>query len=182
MPNHETNNVVIVGDPEKIKKFLAEAFVQPGALFDEEENDTNDHDFPVLVFDLIVPQPENIETGGCSGEHEPGVICWYRWNIDNWGTKWGAYSHSHFQHQTLVKHESGETYGRVDLRFDTAWSAPIPIFEAIQEKWGVTVHAVTQDEGGYPDVEFGDPYGVGVIRKIVTHEFESWDMVAPAPN
>ena len=131
MPNHETNNVVVIGDPEKIKKFLAEAFVQPGALFDEEENDTNDHDFPVLVFDLIVPQPENIETGGCSGEHEPGVICWYRWNVDNWGTKWGAYSHSYFEHQNLVERADpdlrghpGEVGGHCARRHPGRWRLP----------------------------------------------------------
>lgn len=183
MPNHETNNVVIIGPVENIERFAQEAFVQPGAAYPGEDEAVNLRDIPILSFDLIVPQPANIEKGGCSGTHDPGEVCWYTWNLEHWGTKWGAYSHSHYQHRTLVARRTMEPYGRVDLRFETAWSQPTPIFEAIQDRWGVTVLAVTQDEGGYPDTSFGD--GAEIVKYLnreVVFEFESWDQEVQGAN
>jgi hypothetical protein len=139
----------------------------------------NTKSIPLLIFGLIVPEPENIEKGGCSGEHPEGVICWYTWHLKNWGTKWSAYEHSHYELRWLERYAAGdeprEVYGRVDLRFETAWSQPTPIFEAIEKRWDVTVHAVTQDGGGFPDVEYGDPYDAEVIRKVTVYEFDSYE-------
>lgn len=180
MPNNETNNVVVIGDPDKIRQFVDQAFIHPGQPFPNSD-ESNDKDFPVIYFPLIVPQPEGIERGGCTGEHEPGVICWYRWNTDNWGTKWGAYSHSFFRLRFLKGDEDGaQIYGRIDLRFETAWSQPTPILHAIEDRWGVRVHAVTQDEGGYPDVLFGEP--LELLQRVVTFEFDSWDSEVTEPR
>ena len=184
MPNHETNNVVIIGKPENIQRFVAEAFIHPGQPFPRDpEGLVNDKDFPLIDFELIVPPPPNIETGGCNGQHEEGVVCWYTWNLENWGTKWGAYSQDHFAVRYFDSGNEVEgVYGRVDLRFDTAWSQPTPIFEAIQTRWDLVVHAVTQDEGGFPDTEFGNPYDEEVIRKVTTFEFDSYDREVEAPE
>lgn len=171
MPNHETNYVTIIGTPKNIERFIAEAFVD----YNEEEHGYNILVPKLLIFDLVVPSPPNKEVGGCSGEHEEGVICWYTWNLEHWGTKWGAYSHTVFSHRTLKDkygENKGEVYGRVDLVFDTAWSAPTPIFEAIENRWDLTVHALTHDEGGFPDVEYGDPGEY--MHQIRTVEFDSW--------
>lgn len=77
----------------------------------------------IIDFAMLVPQPENIETGGCTGEHPEGVVCWYDWNITNWGTKWNGY-HLELEH-------GDET---VTLRFETAWAHPFPIVEALSKK------------------------------------------------
>lgn len=184
MPNHETNNVVIIGAPEKIRAFVAEG------LRDYEDGDKRwDSERPekVIDFSLIVPEPENIEQGGCPHapmDLRPGGayidedgqerVCWCAWNVDNWGTKWNAYSHTHYALRFLETWGTKEVYGRVDLRFETAWNQPTPILRAIEERWGVTVHAVTQDEGGADEVVYGDPYEEGLIRRVVAHEFESY--------
>jgi len=185
MPNHETNNVVIIGAPENIRRFAAEAFIQPGATYPNDPEAVNTASIPILNFDLIVPEPENIERGGCNGQHEDGVICWYTWHLENWGTKWGAYSHEHYELRWFERYAAGdeprEVYGRIDLRFETAWSQPTPIFQAIEQRWDVAVHCVTQDEGGYPDVEYGDPYGEEVIQRIVTMEFDSYEREVDEP-
>jgi hypothetical protein len=181
MPNWESNNVTVIGAPEDIRLFIEMAFVEPGETFPDSDA-TNDQDFPVLDFNLIVTPPANIEKGGCSGKHEEGVVCWYTWNIENWGTKWNAGSHSHYELRWFDDGSEGDgTYGRLDLRFETAWSQPVPIFERIEQRWNVKVHAVTQDEGGFPDAEYGDPYGTDVIRKVVTFEFDSYDTEVTAP-
>jgi Ferredoxin-like domain in Api92-like protein len=94
-------------------------------------------------FNLLIPQPENIEVGGCSGKHEPGVICWYTWSLENWGTKWNAYS----QDDTPGGYRT--TPGTA-LQFDTAWAHPEPIIFALSEKFPdveITVHFADEDLG-----------------------------------
>jgi hypothetical protein len=74
----------------------------------------------VVDFDLLIPQPDNIEKGNCSGKHEPGVVCWYNWSVQNWGTKWNAYDA-----------EIGDT----SLKFDTAWSHPVPVIVTLSTRF-----------------------------------------------
>lgn len=50
---------------------------------------------------------------------ETGFVSWYPWSIANWGTKWGAYSFSLVADDPLT------------IKFDTAWSFPTPVFEAL---------------------------------------------------
>lgn len=47
-----------------------------------------------------------------------GYCTWYRWAIDNWGTKWNACNVS---------------VGEKSIYLDTAWSFPAPIFEKLSE-------------------------------------------------
>lgn len=72
-------------------------------------------------FSLIIPEPAGIERGGCSGHHEPGVVCWYEWNIQNWGTKWNAYD--------------TDVISDTEVRFDTAWSHPLPVIEELVKRF-----------------------------------------------
>jgi len=200
MPNHETNTVVIIGKPENVARFVEEATVSREELSHDELGwgmSLSDYPERMIDFEKIVPPPENIETGGCpghggmngSGEYievdektgEQRVrTCWYWWNTEKWGTKWGAYGHSHFDHFTFKPFSSDEVLGRVDLKFETAWSQPTPIFEAIEERWDVEVHAVTQDEGGFPDVEFGNPWEH--LSREVTVNFEVWGRIEEAAD
>ncbi|WP_417372993.1 hypothetical protein [Glutamicibacter protophormiae] len=79
----------------------------------------------ITDFGLVIPQPANIETGDCPGRHEPGIICWLDWSIGNWGTKWNAYD---------TKTGALED-GTGTLQFDTAWSHPFPVLEALSVKF-----------------------------------------------
>lgn len=107
MPNHVTT--VITGPQKALASLLDDA--------------------GRVDFEYLVPPPANLEKGGCSGQHEPGVVCWYSWNVENWGTKWNAYS-------------SEVSEGR--LRFDTAWAHPDPVIRALALK--------------HPDVTFSVEY------------------------
>lgn len=78
----------------------------------------------IADFGLVIPQPANIETGDCSGQHDPGIICWRGWSINNWGTKWNAYDTKTEDHAD----------GTATLQFDTAWSHPFPVIEALSVK------------------------------------------------
>ncbi|MGZ4745673.1 MAG: DUF1281 family ferredoxin-like fold protein [Oryzihumus sp.] len=122
MPNHVTTEVR--GDQRALSSLL---------------NDAGEVDFRHLV-----PEPANIETGGCSGQHDPGVICWYSWNVENWGTKWNAY-------------DSEVEPGKV--RFDTAWSHPFPIIKALS-----LAHPDETFEVRYADEDLGHNLADYTIR------------------
>lgn len=91
----------------------------------------------------------------CRNLYEYGVADWYEWCCRYWGTKWNAC----------------QTYweGRC-LSFQTAWSAPHPILEALSKKYGVAFTHQWADEdignncgecwydgeGGYIEEDIGE--------------------------
>ena len=110
MPNWCENEVTITGDTEEqIKEF--KEYVSAG----EGE----------FSFEAIVPMPENVKDtthnhlGPNSGPN------WYDWSIENWGTKWDA-----DDVEVVDEDEESITYS-----FDTAWSPPEPICEALRAKF-----------------------------------------------
>ena len=84
-------------------------------------------------FALVIPEPESIFRGGCNMQHphpkEDGSgfyeHCWNGWNRDNWGTKWNGYD-------STVEPTEGDL---VIVRFDSAWSHPFPVMQALSEKF-----------------------------------------------
>lgn len=55
---------------------------------------------------------------------ERGLIDWYFWRNQHWGTKWDAYA-------TEVD-DSALHAGELRITFDTAWAPPTPVIHAIQ--------------------------------------------------
>ena len=76
---------------------------------------------------------------------EYGVLTWYDWNVQNWGTKWGT----HLE-------EDGIEVDQYNLRFwcETAWSPPNELLQFIANKYKVNVECFYEIEG------YGDD-GVG---------------------
>ncbi len=62
---------------------------------------------------------------------------WYGWRNENWGTKWEV---NEFYNN--IRHEN-----QLTLSFDTAWSPPIAIYEALVEQ-GYSVRAYYNEPGG----------------------------------
>ena len=106
MPNHITNKIEFYGEQENINKVLD--------LIKGEEK--------FIDFEKIIPMPDNIYRGNLGYEEEKlyGKNNWYDWSIENWGTKWNAY------HDNLDKANN-------TLTFDTAWSCPLPVLDALAE-------------------------------------------------
>ena len=63
-----------------------------------------------LDFQKIIPMPKSEKEN------------WYDWSIDNWGTKWNASTE-----------DVDEDDDRIYIRFNTAWSPPIPIIKKLHE-------------------------------------------------
>ena len=106
MPNWTANNVLFVGKRKQLE-----------TLKDMLKSDKNDFDF-----NNIIPMPKNIFRGNLGREEEEkyGDNNWYRWSIDNWGTKWNSVD-------TRVE-ENGST---LSYNFMTAWDCPREIVNAL---------------------------------------------------
>ncbi|WP_428491617.1 hypothetical protein [Rhodopila sp.] len=61
-----------------------------------------------------------------------GFTDWYEWSCSNWGTKWNA--------SGTETNEDSKEFGQIEIRYQTAWSAPEPVLAKMCEM--------------FPDVEF----------------------------
>ena len=122
MPNHCHNRVTFYSanteDVAKLKKIF------------EDEN----------TFTQIIPEPDWPNTPNKDGElpvkHEDPWLTyrfsdgkaddrWYNWRVYNWDTKWDAYD-------VVVTDDDPEN---VEIEFNTAWSPPEAICNAIREQY-----------------------------------------------
>ena len=103
MPNHIQNRVTFDCSEEKLNEILTAI-----CSINEETGQK------CVDFNKIIPMPDNIYRGNLGPRERElyGKNNWYDWSVQNWGTKWNAYSFS----------RDGNTIG-----FQTAWSAPHPI-------------------------------------------------------
>jgi hypothetical protein len=106
MPNHCSNRIAIVGDEARVKELQAKL-----VLLDE-----NGEVGTYFNFNAIVPEPENNED-------------WYGWRCQHWGTKWNSYNCNepelYYVHDDLV----------CSIDFDTAWSPPHEVIEALAPQY-----------------------------------------------
>ena len=73
---------------------------------------------------------------------ETGHGSWYGWSIAHWGTKWNSY-----RFEDVDTSLDGETSSTA-FTFQTAWSFPTPVFEALHEKYpALTFNVRSFDEG-----------------------------------
>ena len=109
MPNHVTNRLRIRGPRETVLGLVD--FVKGESPFD---------------FNKFIPMPDEVKVGER----------WYDWARHNWGTKWNAYSLEaalgmESPLELLAASQDEEAELEVEYEFDTAWSPPEPIIEAI---------------------------------------------------
>ena len=68
-------------------------------------------------FDKIKPMPPELKEGDG----------WYYWAVENWGTKWDL-NENPFLFDSISENE-------ISFWFDTAWSPPMGVIEALSEKF-----------------------------------------------
>lgn len=119
MPNWFYFTVSVHGEDADVQEF-----VQNVKGTDQYETSGRDFDF-----NHFIPQPDNIFRDNLSFDTEKklsaqGIPNWYRWNIDNWGTKWNACCDDRDFNGTSVTYQ-----------LSTAWSFPTPVIEKMIEKY-----------------------------------------------
>ena len=122
MPNHVYNNILVSGTPEQIQAF-------------KEKAQSGDREFSYWNF--VTPPQEAIDSGEYwqtngwqDGERKGNTPNnWYNFNNREWGTKWDTYDIQ----DTYIPKEQKDTL--VGWAFCSAWSPPLPVFEAIAEQF-----------------------------------------------
>ena len=82
-----------------------------------------------------------------------GLASWYEWNIKKWGTKWNAYSQEEIEPNLI--------------RFETAWSAPRPFYEAVAARFPEVEFVIE-----YADEDTGSNCGTLTYRNGTLASFE----------
>lgn len=153
MPNW-CNNVVEVGheDPAKLKalveayndgRFCSFAIPVPESL----------HIVAGRVGDDTDPKQKELEAQEASNLEKHGYANWYDFCVNRWGTKWDVGGDGH-------KIELEEGQDNTTLDFDSAWSPPLGVYEALMDQ-GFRVRAYYYECGmGFAGIfdENGDDY------------------------
>jgi hypothetical protein len=142
MPNHCQNRINIHCDTVKQAKEIKDFLHSEETCFD---------------LSKILPEPnyDKVEVlptfPDIKGNNEPVKKdeAWWDWRVQNWGTKWNTYD------DELCYEEDDTT---LYYTFDTAWSPPEPVIEALRniytEDMGVSISAWFDE----PGMEIGGYY------------------------
>jgi hypothetical protein len=130
MPNWFYFSVTVTGDEKDVEQFVenvkgSEKFETQGLEFD---------------FNHFIPQPDNLFRGNLSMDKKKeldsqGLPNWYRWNNDNWGTKWNA---------NCDFLDSEKNHAIYDLQ--TAWAFPNPVIHKMLDMYPNLDFIITGEE------------------------------------
>ncbi len=124
MPNWCNNKLVVFGPDVDVERFKEKA--AGNSAWHAEDGEKN-----VLNFHSLVPIPPEVLS---AGYEQAG----YKWELRNWGCKWGACSA-----QVLDEWE-----GHLEYVFDTAWSPPIPFLSKLAPEWPTLTFLLDYEEMG----------------------------------
>jgi hypothetical protein len=144
MPNWVYSSITVTGDNEELAKFMQHISTKPEFLNEEEWNSR-----ALSFHSFISLDPEHRdEYNGTHGTKDGKQVGntehnWYEWNNNNWFTKWDACSPD-------VHHDDISRAQSVNITFETAWSPPTPVYEAMGTQWPeLTFHIHWEEEQGF---------------------------------
>ena len=122
MPNHCSNALIVLGEPDEVTKFVAGARVAS-----ETEDHLPEYDrAKYAILKSYYPCPEELNVSA-DGTKRPDLFAkygahdWYEWCNAKWGTKWGDYD------TYLSEHKPGVAL----FHFTTAWAPGVDGFTKI---------------------------------------------------
>lgn len=153
MANYVLNKIHIEGPAEDIKNMMTK--------YADGMQHISGWNF---YFDRIIPMPDNVYTGDLGPkerEEYPGDQNWYDWRRKHWGTKWEAIR------PLWWELSDSDIY----IQFETAWSAPFPIFKKMREDFEDLVFTFE-----YADEDLGRNCGIifDGISFAPTSSEEAW--------
>ena len=117
MPNWCMNSLIITGPQEDVLKFKKIASINTDPINDKK----------YLDFNSFIPIPK-----------EKQKECWYEWELENWGTKWGACNVDYVMYDK----------NRIGYNFDSAWSPPIMFIKNVSKLFPKLLFEMDYEEGG----------------------------------
>ena len=113
------------------------------------------------------PDNDGYEWQPCLNDKEIedfGLISWFDWNRENWGTKWGAYECAFNFEDIHSPH----------VHFWTAWSPPYPILRKLREKALKEGYEINAEFGG--EIDHPGEYSEGLFMHFeATYDEETGD-------
>jgi len=163
MPNHCHHRLVILGPREVISDLIT--LMQGESCFDFSKLIA----MPAELVGRGAPSEPGEETDRLKAKY--GHSDWYSWNCATWGTKWNAYDIGTPPGQgspleALAEAHAESPTREIEYTFQTAWSPPLPVLQALVERfptctftwygieeqpaWGalITFHGGEQVDGG----------------------------------
>ena len=168
---------VFVGKEKTLGDFLERTWVKKAGITTIDE----------LEKELIKTRPDCVQRAQRALEvlQKYGHTDWYSWSIENWGTKWNSYGFD-----LLSK-----TANEIEFRFETAWSFPAPIFDALAKEFPeLNIDVAGFDEGhcfcviaqygsGINVVKYNeekcdpenDPFSAGIYERAYGYSYEPYE-------
>lgn len=155
MPNHVSNELRVSLGPGA-KRVLLDMFkiqankLDPAHHGDDDQRSTRpDHvkGYGLSFWNFVRPDALDHDRyhATATGDAMADPLNWYNWNVANWGTKWDAYD----VHGTLV-HSTSTNTNHLRYRFNTAWSPPVPVVEAMMRMFPELQFSLRyEDESGW---------------------------------
>ena len=136
MPNWASNTLVVEGLPEECERFALTHHAVPRGWKDDGVNDTSlNTKKKILEFSASVWDEDN--------KKHPYSQHGYNWQIEHWGTKWGACeTYPDNIEDILDNAKEGVLY----YNFDTAWSPPIAWLEKASKMFAVLTFTLRATE------------------------------------
>ena len=129
MPNECYNNLTIGAEPEIIQMLVDCEF-----------------SFNKLRPHPNTPTPENYDE------------YWYKWNCENWGTKWDQ-----TEYNIISRGKKG-----INIEFITAWVPPLELLKFLIIKYKIWVKCEWREEGGLAGIFVGQHNGKdSIFREFV---------------
>ena len=88
-------------------------------------------------FNLFLPYPQEFKVLPDEGHNQGG----YDWCVENWGTKWNASDPSR-------EHPNYNTYDYIAIWFESAWSPPLGVVQAMSKKFQDLLISIEYEERG----------------------------------
>lgn len=152
MPNWVTMTMTLTGPAKTLKRFRDENKGKVVGYGSKDDRDTNEssNEPSDLSFQHLLPMPKDL-VGTTSPVPDTvsqqerrrlkslyGADNWYDWSVNNWGTKWDACDPSVSDNDTPLEYN-----------FQTAWSLPIPWFNAVSKAYpDLNIEIVAEEESG----------------------------------
>ena len=180
MPNWVYNGLTVEGNPDSVKKMMAQLNQPFTMIHDSWDVSTNTYmkkntlySSPVFAFWNII-KPTDLDT--YMAQPAPVTLPmdfsgddWYNWNVRNWGTKWDvAVSSTDKAPDTTMEDTPNGDNHVVHYNFETAWSRPMPALINLSSQYPDLLFTLSYEE------ETGWGGELEILRGVVISESE-WD-------
>jgi hypothetical protein len=167
MPNWVDNNLTIYGTKEQIEKVKGQVSQTTTSWWENKKESEK----PIFsFFNIISPPEDKLEEyegvhGFKDGEKQgESAFNWYNFNNREWGTKWDVGVSDNQKYSETTISEISPT--KISYHFQTAWSPPLPVIEALSlQNPEVEITLDYEEEQGWGGKIYWDSTGSSVLEE-----------------